>query len=955
MRARKVWPGHHAVEITIDNSGVDTPQDRIGSIRMRSNSGFSPWPCRADSVHQAAMLKITLRLLLTAILAPCLFAVPAGAQATSTYVSRVGSDANPCTAASPCRTLQAAVARTAPGGQILPLDSANYGYVTIRQAVSILNGRGATGVLATSSLTRVNIQAGANDVVTMQGLDIDGAGSGASGIQFTSGASLNIQDSVIRGFTNGINFQPRGSGTLLVSKTLLSNNSTGINLHSAAASTAVLDDVQLVNNGIGLAALGASGTAPTSATVQNSLIANNSTAGVVAGAFSAVSVANSTLTSNLVGVQAQAASSTLNLSNTTAAGNKTAWQAANGGQVLSASNNAFGGNLAGNNGPPAATPPPPTAIAKNIVTDFGAKCDGVANDNAAFTAFNNWGRAQTLPITLTIPSDSVCMFTNTTGSGNWFAKGIKNLLVMGYGAMITDNNGAGNGFFLGGTGVIQDNAHSSRVMTVLSGSTTVRLNNKSESNRFHVGNWALMAGIDLMGYGFPNNPAVFEYVQIMAVNSSTGVINFSTPLKNTYKSTWPLYNAGSRFEVDQGGPATLYALDPSWDTEVEYRGLTISQVGQTYANGRSITYRDVIFTGYACGIPTQNMRWQVINTDMSSCNMEVDKIIDTLVFRGGTIHQVIFQSASVNSFTMDGTTITSALNGTPITSLISNANIASFKPGAIAYGVSQETACISCVIGDLPIGGFIEQNINTNFTMINGVLKVPNAHGPVTWALPGANLIWSGQYLNEGSFTVIDVTQDATNTYIYTSLTGGFPNLPLGGGTTLAIRTHPAPKFTCTNCSGSAAAVDFAQAPPGAPIYSYTKRTYLGSIRINQPQVTIWGKMVSVKLNVTSAYIGTPNPLMLEAIAQFGTQVIKSDGSFTYYDPFINWSIAGERDVTPSGVTGQRSGDSGLPVPEAVWFANTVAPSLTTNIGSCVSACPAITIEIATDQGIHQP
>jgi hypothetical protein len=34
-----------------------------------------------------------------------------------------------------------------------------------------------------------------------------------------------------------------------------------------------------------------------------------------------------------------------------------------------------------------------TAIAKNIVTDFGAKCDGVANDNAAFTAFNTWGQA----------------------------------------------------------------------------------------------------------------------------------------------------------------------------------------------------------------------------------------------------------------------------------------------------------------------------------------------------------------------------------------------------------------------------------------------------------------------------------------------------------------------------------------------------------------------------------
>ena len=57
------------------------------------------------------------------------------------------TDGTRSAAVSPCRTLQAAVARTAPGGQILPLDSANYGHVTIKQAVSILNGRGATGVI----------------------------------------------------------------------------------------------------------------------------------------------------------------------------------------------------------------------------------------------------------------------------------------------------------------------------------------------------------------------------------------------------------------------------------------------------------------------------------------------------------------------------------------------------------------------------------------------------------------------------------------------------------------------------------------------------------------------------------------------------------------------------------------------------------------------------------------
>src|SRR5262245_44283621 len=45
---------------------------------------------------------------------------------------------------------------------------------------------------------------------------------------------------------------------------------------------------------------------------------------------------------------------------------------------------------------------PTTTIAKDIVSDFRAKCNGVANDTPSFVAFNAWAHRQTLPITLTI-------------------------------------------------------------------------------------------------------------------------------------------------------------------------------------------------------------------------------------------------------------------------------------------------------------------------------------------------------------------------------------------------------------------------------------------------------------------------------------------------------------------------------------------------------------------------
>ena len=179
------------------------------------------------------------------------------------------SDGNPCTVTSPCKTIQAALALTLAGGEIYALNSANYGSVTINQAVSIIGGHGATGVLA-ASVTGVTINAGPNDIVNLRGLDIDGAGSGTNGIQFNTGASLNIDDSVIRGFTNGISFQPSGSSALSVGSTLISNNSTGIMFQNAAASTGVLNDVQVVNNGSGIVALGASSTSPANLTVQSS-------------------------------------------------------------------------------------------------------------------------------------------------------------------------------------------------------------------------------------------------------------------------------------------------------------------------------------------------------------------------------------------------------------------------------------------------------------------------------------------------------------------------------------------------------------------------------------------------------------------------------------------------------------------------------------------------------------
>lgn len=893
------------------------------------------------------------------------------AQTANTYVSGKGNDSGACSVNQPCRTLQRAVTITAAGGQINALDSADYGYVTINKAISIVSAKGSTGVLAPSNISGVTVNAGATDVVNLQGMAIDGAGSGANGVQFVSGAALNIRDSVIRSFGRGINFQPTGASSLSVSNSLISSNTIGVVFRSPSSKPNVLNNVQIVGNGIGLSVAGTSSATPAILAIQNSIVANNPAVGVLATTYANVSLTNSTFANNGVGLETQSTSALLQVSGSSFSGNTTSWVGTNGGQIISLNGNVGGGNTGSTQSqttPPAAfslsatvTPTTqgqdPILLTKDILKDFGARCDGISDAAPAFAAFNAWAKAQTLPIMLTIPPGSTCLFG--TGVGQWWVKGIKQLIVVGYGATLTSVNGTN--FFLGGIGLFNDNKHSARLATVASGSSTVTLNNPSQASLFKVGNYALITGYDLQSlwqrpYGFPSNAHFFEYVKVTAINPTSGAVTFAAPLKNGYAATWPNYNSGNQFEIDAAGPATLYALDPSWDTQVEYRGLTISQTGQTYSVGRSVTYRDVTFTGGNGGIPTQNLLWQAINTNFGGIIMEVDKFVATVVMDKVTINQIKFQSSSSDLLAMSNSTITGAIYGTPKKAVISNSQIADIELGAYAYGRSDEVVVTNSVLSAVNVQG-IRQNIAADWTMNGGVITFANTDatgsGPAQrWTVPGTNIIWQGTYENEGMFRIIDVTQDATNTYVKTNLSGGFPGVP----GLLAIKVHPSPKFTCTNCTGSDAALDLSQAPPGAPLYSYSKRAFSPTTMGILATQKIWGKLVSLKVNVISPYTGT-GAATLNVGGQFHNFTIKSDNTVFDYVPVINLKVAGERVITPLGVTcngvaGACNGDSHLSLPEAVWFSGSIIPYMNNGI---TGTAPRFTVEIVTDQGVLNP
>ena len=72
-----------------------------------------------------------------AMLLSVVHVAPAEAQATRTWVSGTGNDANPCSRVAPCKTFAGAISKTTPNGEINVIDAGAYGVVTITKSLTI--------------------------------------------------------------------------------------------------------------------------------------------------------------------------------------------------------------------------------------------------------------------------------------------------------------------------------------------------------------------------------------------------------------------------------------------------------------------------------------------------------------------------------------------------------------------------------------------------------------------------------------------------------------------------------------------------------------------------------------------------------------------------------------------------------------------------------------------------
>jgi len=260
-------------------------------------------------------------------------------QATRTWVSGVGDDANPASRTAPAKTFAGALSKTANPGEINALDPGGFGAVTIGQSVTIDGGPGVAGILVagTPGIT-ISSTVSTPIVVTLRNLDIDGINSGTVGIQVNSPVILHIVNCQIYGFTgHGIAFAPAaGTSALFVHNTHIHDcGGDGVFLAPGSAAMAEIQDSQIED-----CAVGVHGDVNSVTVVHGSSALGNAGAGFETTVGATMSIEDSEASLNDTGISS---AGKVSITNVTVSNNMTVGLAhAKGGLIESFHNNAVG-------------------------------------------------------------------------------------------------------------------------------------------------------------------------------------------------------------------------------------------------------------------------------------------------------------------------------------------------------------------------------------------------------------------------------------------------------------------------------------------------------------------------------------------------------------------------------------------------------------------------------------
>ena len=136
----------------------------------------------------------------------------------------------------------------APAGEINVLDPGGFGAVTITKSITIRSDHVEAGVLV-SGTNGIIVTAGATDRVVLEGLDIEGLGTGLNGVSVISGKEVYIIRCSIRHFTqNGVNMASSTSGgRVFIHDSFILFNAGGVNV-AGTANLANITNTHVLSN-----------------------------------------------------------------------------------------------------------------------------------------------------------------------------------------------------------------------------------------------------------------------------------------------------------------------------------------------------------------------------------------------------------------------------------------------------------------------------------------------------------------------------------------------------------------------------------------------------------------------------------------------------------------------------------------------------------------------------------
>jgi hypothetical protein len=283
-------------------------------------------------------MKRFLKIVLLSVVVAFGFATTAHAQATRTWVSGVGDDANPCSRTAPCKTFAGAIAKTVAGGEISVLDPGGFGALTITQAMTLSGGGNLASILV-SGTNGIVINAASTDTVVLRNLEFAGIGSGLSGVLIQSAGKVIIDHCTFQGFTvDDVEISVTSPTYVTVLDSVMTGGAVGVSIDSTSGPgpvVAFLKNVSIQGAGVGVQTLRGV------VDISRSTIQGNKTYGVYAS-VGYIHLTDSALALNGTAIQASTGGS-IALSNVSILNNGVGI-GSGGGVVQSAGNNLSSGN-----------------------------------------------------------------------------------------------------------------------------------------------------------------------------------------------------------------------------------------------------------------------------------------------------------------------------------------------------------------------------------------------------------------------------------------------------------------------------------------------------------------------------------------------------------------------------------------------------------------------------------